>query len=190
MKTALKHPTAPTGTDPLLGGSGAPSSSSAAPPPGRRISSAPSQTPVSCPRTAEEAPAAPVEPAPRWSWFPHPPDAVRIYPAGRGSYQHQAINQKAPSRRRIPDLLFLGGLVHFGLEEVDEFGLLGDRPLHLHLLMGVDSLEEGNPTFRQGNASREHPSEFPWSTHECGSSPSCLVTPLTVPWLYSSCKGI
>lgn len=51
------------------------------------------------------------------------------------------------------DLLFLGGLVHFGLEEVNEFGLLGDSPLHLHLLMGVYSLQKEKQNLREGNTS-------------------------------------
>lgn len=47
------------------------------------------------------------------------------------------------------DLLFLGRLVHFGLEEVNEFGLLGDGPLHLHLLVGVYSLQEQRQYLRE-----------------------------------------
>lgn len=40
------------------------------------------------------------------------------------------------------DLFLLGAaVVDPGLEEVYEFGLLGDGPLHLHLLMGVHSLQ-------------------------------------------------
>lgn len=40
----------------------------------------------------------------------------------------------------FPDLFLFGGLVHFGLEKVDEFGLLGDGSFHLHLLMRINSL--------------------------------------------------
>ena len=39
------------------------------------------------------------------------------------------------------DLFLLGATVGLGLEEVYELGLLGDGPLHFHLLMGVHSLQ-------------------------------------------------
>lgn len=39
------------------------------------------------------------------------------------------------------DLLLLGATVSLGLEEVNELGLLGNGPLHFHLLMGVHSLQ-------------------------------------------------
>lgn len=51
------------------------------------------------------------------------------------------------------DLLFLCRLVHFGLKEINEFGLLGDGPLHLYLLVGVYSLQQRKHIFREGNTS-------------------------------------
>lgn len=39
------------------------------------------------------------------------------------------------------DLFLLRATVGLGLEEVYELGLLGDGPLHFHLLMGVHSLQ-------------------------------------------------
>lgn len=60
-------------------------------------------------------------------------------------------------------LLFLGRLVHFGLEEINEFGLLRYSPLHLYLLVGVYSLQERkhmlkNTSEHNGkkNSPREH----------------------------------
>lgn len=45
-------------------------------------------------------------------------------------------------KKKIPfDLFLLGAAVGLGLEEVYELGLLGDGPLHFHLLMGVHGLQ-------------------------------------------------
>lgn len=45
-------------------------------------------------------------------------------------------------KSKIPsDLLLLGATVGLRLEEVYELGLLGDGPLHFHLLMGVHGLQ-------------------------------------------------
>lgn len=48
----------------------------------------------------------------------------------------------SPTRTQIlSDLFLLGATVGLGLEEVYELGLLGDGPLHFHLLMGVHGLQ-------------------------------------------------
>lgn len=52
-------------------------------------------------------------------------------------------------------LFLFGGLVHFGLEEVNKFGLLGDGSLHLHLLVRVYSLQEGKQKLREGSTSED-----------------------------------
>lgn len=41
----------------------------------------------------------------------------------------------------VSHLLLLARLIHLGLQEVDEFGLLGYGALHFYLLMRVNSLQ-------------------------------------------------
>lgn len=60
------------------------------------------------------------------------------------------------------DLLFLCWLVHFGLKEINEFGLLGDGPLHLYLLVGVHGLQERKHIFREGNPSEYNSKRTPF----------------------------
>lgn len=43
--------------------------------------------------------------------------------------------------RIASDLFLLGAAMGLGLQEVYELGLLRDRPLHFHLLMGVHGLQ-------------------------------------------------
>ena len=40
----------------------------------------------------------------------------------------------------LTHLFLFGGLVHFGLQKIDEFGLLGNSAFHFHLLMRIENL--------------------------------------------------
>lgn len=69
--------------------------------------------------------------------------ALIILPTGFRTLNTQTCVGRQSSYKSMmwSDLLLLGAPVSLGLEEVYELGLLGDGPLHFHLLMGVHSLQ-------------------------------------------------